>query len=566
MRKESVRRIVVRGPNWLGDAVMCEPALGLVRTLFPEADVTLLVKPGIADLLAHHPAVNRTLVYDDRGRHAGLAGKWTLAGVLRRHRFDLAILFQNAFEAALLSFLAGIPRRFGYATDGRGLLLTDPVSPQGRKGGKHQVEYYWDMLKPLGGQGAPPAPRLFVTPEEADAMKTRLGDAGIAPGDVLIGVNPGSTYGQAKRWLPERYAEVVNRLVKDTQARVRGRVAVAILGAKGEERLGKSIAGQIKARTVVCSGQTTVRELLALVKRCQLFLTNDTGPMHVAAAFNVPLVAVFGPTDWQATSPYRVEAQLVRQPVACAPCLLRECPIDHRCMTAVTVDQVYRAATMLPLVVPPVEPSTQAASVEPGQRNLSGVTVFLDRDGTLNEDTGYVKTPEEFRLLPGVVPALAQLQQAGARLVVVTNQSGVARGYFTLDTLDHIHGKLVEHLAGEGVRLDGLYVCPHHPDDACDCRKPATGMVDRAVADLRIDPSRAYVVGDSARDIELAKRIGARSVLVMSGPSGGQALVELNERGLAPDHVADGLPQAAEWILGRGEPHPSPAWSVQERP
>ena len=192
--------------------------------------------------------------------------------------------------------------------------------------------------------------------------------------------------------------------------------------------------------------------------------------------------------------------------------------------------------------------------------------MFLDRDGTLNEDTGYVKTPEEFRLLPGVVPALAQLQQAGARLVVVTNQSGVARGYFTLDTLDHIHGKLVEHLAGEGVRLDGLYVCPHHPDDACDCRKPATGMVDRAVADLRIDPSRAYVVGDSARDIELAKRIGARSVLVMSGPSGGQALVELNERGLAPDHVADGLPQAAEWILGRGEPHPSPAWSVQERP
>lgn len=109
MRKEAVRRIVVRGPNWLGDAVMCEPALDLVRALFPEADVTLLVKPGIAELLANHPAVNRMLVYDDRGRHAGLAGKWTLAGVLRRHRFDLAILFQNAFEAALLSFLAGIP-------------------------------------------------------------------------------------------------------------------------------------------------------------------------------------------------------------------------------------------------------------------------------------------------------------------------------------------------------------------------------------------------------------------------------------------------------------------------
>ena len=121
MRKEEIRRIVVRGPNWLGDAVMCEPALTQVRTLFPQAEITLLVKPAIADLLAQHPAVNRTLVYDDRGRHAGLTGKWTLSGVLRRHRFNLAILFQNAFEAALISFLAGIPRRFGYATDGRSL-------------------------------------------------------------------------------------------------------------------------------------------------------------------------------------------------------------------------------------------------------------------------------------------------------------------------------------------------------------------------------------------------------------------------------------------------------------
>ncbi|HMZ95903.1 MAG TPA: glycosyltransferase family 9 protein, partial [Nitrospira sp.] len=151
MRKEEIRRIVVRGPNWLGDAVMCEPALSQVRTLFPQAEITLLVKPAIADLLAQHPAVNRTLVYDDRGRHAGLTGKWTLAGVLRRHRFDLAILFQNAFEAALISFLAGIPRRFGYATDGRSVLLTDPVAVPPRSAQRHQVEYYWDLLKPLGG-------------------------------------------------------------------------------------------------------------------------------------------------------------------------------------------------------------------------------------------------------------------------------------------------------------------------------------------------------------------------------------------------------------------------------
>ncbi|HQY58643.1 MAG: lipopolysaccharide heptosyltransferase II [Nitrospira sp.] len=556
MRKEGIRRIVVRGPNWLGDAVMCEPALSQVRTLFPEAEITLLVKPGIADLLAQHPAVNRTLVYDDRGRHAGLVGKWTLAGVLRRHRFDLAILFQNAFEAALISFLAGIPRRFGYATDGRTLLLTDPVTVPPRTAQRHQVEYYWDLLKPLGGHGPAPAPRLFVTPDESVLIAGRLADAGIGPSDLVIGVNPGSTYGHAKRWLPDRYAEVVNRVVKDAQSRSGARVGVVILGAKGEEPLGKTIAEQIKARTVVCSGQTTVRELMALVKRCQLFLTNDTGPMHVAAAFQVPLVAVFGPTDWQTTSPFGVDAKLVRQPVSCAPCLLRECPIDHRCMTGVTVEQVYAAAVHhLPLVAPPpaVEPAPPPSL---SSTSLAGVTVFLDRDGTLNVDTGYVKSPDDFTVLPGVGAALARLKQAGARLVVVTNQSGLGRGYFTSKDLEAIHGKLRAILAEDGVTLDGLYFCPHHPDDRCNCRKPARGMIDRALAELQVDLSRAYVVGDSVRDVELAKLVGAQSLLVMTGPSGAEALADLTARDLPPDYVAEAMSQAVDWIVAHATHRP----------
>jgi len=557
MHKDEIRRIVVRGPNWLGDAVMCEPALSQVRTLFPQAEITLLVKPAIADLLAQHPAVNRTLVYDDRGRHAGVTGKWTLTGVLRRHRFQLAILFQNAFEAALISFLAGIPRRFGYATDGRSLLLTDPVSVPPRSAQKHQVEYYWDLLKPLGGQGQASAPRLFVTPEESALIARRLADAGIGPSDLVIGVNPGSTYGHAKRWLPDRYAEVVNRMVKEAQSQTGARVGVAIVGAKGEEALGKAIAGQIHTRTVVCSGQTTVRELLALVKRCQLFLTNDTGPMHVAAAFNVPLVAVFGPTDWQTTSPFGVDAQLVRQPVSCAPCLLRECPIDHRCMTGVTVEQVHSATLRhWPLAGPlPVhEPEAAVPALSPTA--LAGVTVFLDRDGTLNADTGYVKSPDAFMLLPGVGAALAALKQGGARLVVVTNQSGVGRGYFSVKDLEAIHHKLRLLLAEAGVTLDGLYFCPHHPDDRCHCRKPARGMVDRALAELQVDLSRAYVVGDSARDVELAKQVGARAVLVMTGPSGVEALADLTARDLSPDHVAPDLRHAVDWIVAHATRKP----------
>lgn len=528
---------------------MSEPAISAVRRLFPLAEITLLVKPSIADLFAHHPAIHHTLVYDDRGRHAGLSGKWTLARVLRRHGFDLAILLQNAFEAAVLTFLAGIPRRYGYATDGRALLLTDPVMAPPRHLHRHQVGYYWNLMKPFGAEGEPPAPALVVTRQEDLAIAARLADAGIAASDFLIGLNPGSTYGGAKRWMSDRYAEAVNRLGERYERGDR-HMAVAILGAKGEEDLGRSIAARIRKKSVVCSGQTTVRELMALTKRCQLFLTNDTGPMHIAAAFDVPTVAVFGPTDWRTTAPFGGRFRVVRRDVACAPCLLRECPIDHRCMTGIQVDDVVEAARAhveQPGSSTAGAASSQAPSEPPSL--LNGVTVFLDRDGTLNQDTGYVKAPEELILFPGVAQALARLRQAGARLIVLTNQSGVGRGFFSLRDLEMIHARLRDLLAQEHVTLDAVYFCPHHPDDHCSCRKPRPGMVNQAVVDHQVDLSRSYLVGDQARDIELAHRAGIRSVLVMTGPAGPQAEKELQARGMAPDRIAASLAEAADWIF-----------------
>ncbi len=566
--RAAVKRLLVRVPNWIGDAVMCEPALRAVRNLFPEATLSLLVKPAIAELLKGHPAVNHVLVYDDRGRHAGLSGKWTLAGVLRRHRFDLAILFQNAFEAALLSFLAGIPRRYGYATDGRGFLLSDPITPLPRALLKHQVDYYWDLLRPFGCQGQPDAPRLFLSHEEDATMAERLAASGVAPSDFLIGVNPGSTYGSAKRWLPERFAETVNRLIEEQGPGIGRPMKAVIVGAKGEEALGQTIAGLIRATTVILSGQTTVRELMAVTKRCGLFLTNDTGPMHIAAAFNVPVVAVFGPTDWRTTAPFGPGHRLVRRPVECAPCLLRECPIDHRCMTGVTVDDVLAAAKRL-LDRREASGERQAARSEPlapcpvPRAPLAGVPIFLDRDGTLNKDTGYVKSPEEVELLPGVGSALARLKRAGARLVIVTNQSGVARGILTLADLEKVHARLEALLQAEGVAVDALYFCPHHPDDGCACRKPNTAMIERAVRELGLDLSSAYVVGDQKRDIELAWRVHARSVLVTSGPASHQSLEELEREGRSPDHVAPSLTEAAEWIVRDAEYHQRSAISSQ---
>ena len=429
MNRGIIKKILVRGPNWLGDAVMCEPALRGLRSLFPDAHITLLVKPAVVELFAGHPALTRVLTYDTKGRHAGLSGKWTLAGQLRRQGFDLAVLFQNAFEAAFLTFLAGVPRRYGYATDGRSLLLSDPVAAPDRRTLVHQVRYYWDLLKPLGLTGDPPAPELVVFPEEEQAMAGRFAQGGLTATDVVVGINPGSTYGEAKRWLPERFAEVTERLCRTIRESPGQHVSVVIFGAKGEERLGQEIAARLSSRSLVLSGATTIRELMAAVKRCRVLLTNDTGPMHMAAAFQIPVVAIFGPTDWRTTSPFGNAHAIVRQPVDCAPCLLRECPIDHRCMTRVTVDQVYEAGlSSLSSLSGLSGLSGQQDRTGPNRTDqkdridqtdqtdqtniLDGATVFLDRDGTLNYDPGYLKIAAELKLkelnitsLPGWVLA-----------------------------------------------------------------------------------------------------------------------------------------------------------------
>ncbi len=538
----------MRAPNWIGDAVMCEPAIRGLRSLFPEAEITMLAKRAVAELFSAAPELSRVVLYDDKGPHAGLSGKWSLAGTLRRHGFDLAVLFQNAFEAAFLAWLAGIPQRYGYATDGRVFFLTTPVAVPSRSRGGHQVEYYWNLLKPLGLSGTASSPTLCVTADESRQLDVRLAGAGVGLSDLVIGINPGSTYGSAKRWLPERFAEVAQRLAERIGQDESAQVVVVILGARGEESLGKDIAARIKGRSVVLSGATTIRELMAVVKRCRLLITNDTGPMHIAAACGVPVVAVFGPTDSQTTAPYGQEQSIVREAVDCAPCLLRECPIDHRCMTRIPVDRVYEAAVQQLSGLSRVSGLSRPDNID--QTNiLSGYTIFLDRDGTLNPDPGYIKSPDQFELFPGVSEALARLKRAGARLIIVTNQSGIARGLLSRKDLDAVHMKLKRLLDGAGVTLDAIYFCPHHPDDGCECRKPNRGMIDQAVRECGVTLDHSYLIGDHSRDIELARRVGVRSILVTTGVVSPQEAERLKASGPAPAWVASSLADAADWLL-----------------
>ncbi len=322
-----VGRLLVRAPNWVGDVVLALPALRDLRRAFPQAGLTVLARSWVAELYRALPEVDA--VEESRGHGRDVAAL--------RGRFDLAVLLPNSFAAAFVAWRAGIPERWGYATDARGPLLTRRCRVPASVRGRSQVYYYRAMLEGLGlAAEGPPDASLHCPEPWAEQAKALLADEG-----PWIGVNPGAFYGTAKRWLPERFAAAADLVARRLGAKV------AIVGGAAERSLGQAIAAQLKAPVRVLCGETTLAALVGVLARLRLLLTNDSGPMHLAAALGTPLVAVFGSTDWTETAPVGGAATLVREDASCSPCLLRECPIDHRCMTRVGVDRVAQAALAL---------------------------------------------------------------------------------------------------------------------------------------------------------------------------------------------------------------------------
>jgi heptosyltransferase II len=315
---------------------MSLPAIRAIRGVFPHAHIALVARPWVADLYSRESSIDRVIPYPSQ---KGLGSRRAFAARLRAERFDGAILLQNAFDAALLAWLAGIPHRIGYNRDGRGWLLTDAIAPP-EPGDipRHERFYYLELLRRAGMIERLPADdciRLDGIPaarETGEAIRSALGIAG-----PVVGISPGAAYGNAKRWLPERFAEAARSIEGHT---------VLLFGAAAERELCQSVADQVPgARNL--AGATTLREFIDLASVCRVFLTNDSGAMHVASALGVPTVAIFGATDDITTGPTGPLARVVREHAECSPCLLRKCPIDHRCMTAVSAARVAAEAREL---------------------------------------------------------------------------------------------------------------------------------------------------------------------------------------------------------------------------
>jgi heptosyltransferase II len=301
-------------------------SLAAVRDLrrnFPAARIEILARAWVAD-------VYRAVTEVDSIR---TTGRFLEDAKALKGSFDAALLLTNSFATALLARAAGIPERWGYARDGRSLLLTRRARVPRGIHGCSEVYYYRAMLAGLGLTVSASPDVSLAAPE---AWRSRGAEILGADGP-WIGVNPGAAYGSAKQWIPERFAAVAARAGRELGARA------AIVGSASERSLAERLASSLPVPARVLCGETTLPELIGVISHCRLFLTNDSGPMHLAAAQGVPVVAVFGPTDWRETAPVATPHRIVREDVECAPCKLRECPIDHACMKRITVDRVFDA-------------------------------------------------------------------------------------------------------------------------------------------------------------------------------------------------------------------------------
>lgn len=332
-------KILVRATNWIGDAIMSIPALQAIRQRWPEAQITILARAWVADLYRGQEFADRVITLTARSRNPIATER--VAESLRAEQFECAVLLQNAFSAAWLAWRAKIPQRIGYARNGRSFLLTKAIPvPKGGEIPPHESYYYLELLKRAEWLESIPKVdtiSLRLGEEVSQAAAMRLQAAGLVAGKRLVAVAPGAAYGSAKCWPAARFAAVADALVEDFG------VDVVLFGSKSEIETCRQITECMRHRSVNLAGQTSTSELPALFSRCQLFVGNDSGAMHVAAAVGVPVVAVFGSTDPEGTAPVTSRRKIIQHKVACSPCFLRECPIDHRCMERVPVQEVRDA-------------------------------------------------------------------------------------------------------------------------------------------------------------------------------------------------------------------------------
>lgn len=503
-------KILVRGVNWIGDAVMTMPALRALRKAYPETHISLLVKPAVAPIFAADPCIDEVLQLTPD--FSGLKGSLLLSAMIRKQGFSCAILFQNSFTAALIAFLSSIPKRIGYNSYHRGHLLTHPVKFSKKGNNVHHIIHYLNILIKTGIEAEYSLPWLQLRLEERLKARDIINNLRMP----VIGINPGAAYGSAKRWPPERFAAVIRKVITELGG------SAVIFGGRTETAIAEEIVNHLcmkpsfSGRILSMAGRTSIRELAALIAECDVLLSNDSGPMHIGYAVKTPLVAIFGSTDKRLTGPPENGNIVIDKNVACSPCFKRTCS-SMDCMDSISAEEVFTAVKKLC----------------PGNK-----AVFFDRDGTLCRDADYLKNWDDFEILPGM-ENLKTLKNAGFRLIGVTNQSGIGRKLVDENFVAEVNSLFIEKFS-----FDDFYYCPHLPEDHCRCRKPEPGMLLEARYRHRLNLKKSYVIGDKDSDMEAARSVGARGILIRTGK---------HKESPYADYIAEDMKEASDYIIRDNE-------------
>ena len=315
---------------------MATPILKDLRAAFPKAEITALCQKKVCPLIQHDPHINEIFCFQKPSGWIHRRHHLEIIEPLRQGKYDLGLLLTNSFSSAWQLFRGHVKNRIGFKDHFRSLLLDKAVSYPPEKDSQHLVHTYKALLKPLGIEESNSMPELFLQEREVAEAKQLLERYNANPEKhQLIGINPGAAYGSAKCWLPENFVSATHKFLKSPNSRI------IYFGDLNSAKLVDRICSKFPEQVINLAGKTSIRELMALIKLCSVFLTNDSGPMHIAAALKTPLVAIFGSTSEIKTGPYQ-HGKVIRKHIECSPCYKRICPIDHRCMTRIEVDEVYQ--------------------------------------------------------------------------------------------------------------------------------------------------------------------------------------------------------------------------------
>jgi heptosyltransferase-2 len=318
----------------VGDTILSYPTVQQLKYLFPQCHLAILIADHLVDLWKTFPYIDEIVRFQPQSGLGSIGVDLKLGHFLKKRNFDLALILPRSFRSAFQIYLAGIPIRIGYQNEGRSLFLTHGIPRTEEIIRVHRIHYYQRLLEPLGETINCPSPRIFLRGEDRGWADQILMDFGISDGRILIGMNPGATYGLAKCWAPARFGELGKRLYKKSRA------TVLLFGREEEKSIAQEIAQQIGEGGIDLTGKTRLLQLAALLERCHLLVSNDTGTMHVAAGVGTPVVAIFGSTDPNTTRPWGDRHRIVKKDTPCSPCLKRICPTDHQCMDLITVEEV----------------------------------------------------------------------------------------------------------------------------------------------------------------------------------------------------------------------------------